>query len=157
MLSESYFSPTEVSATDLPGNVLYAICFIGNFGVPRTLNGRERPQGVSFAIDAGLLGALRVATQCHGPQVVQGLVDPNRAEAGRTFDYVLSQARAHSVVHTVAANGRRDLVCRKPAVRLVLRGLFAFAGDWFGFYISDPTTSTCSACVRSAVSAGPIL
>lgn len=35
---------------------LYAVCFIGNFGVPRTLDGAASgPIGLSFAIDAGLL------------------------------------------------------------------------------------------------------
>ena len=38
------------------GTFLYAICFIGNFGIPRTLDGpASGPLGISFAIDAGLL------------------------------------------------------------------------------------------------------
>src|SRR5678815_5589405 len=38
------------------GTFLYAICFIGNFGVPRTLDGPViGTLAVSFAIDAGLL------------------------------------------------------------------------------------------------------
>lgn len=38
------------------GVFLYAIGFIGNFGVPTTLDGAARgPLGLSFAIDAGLL------------------------------------------------------------------------------------------------------
>jgi len=38
------------------GVFLYAIGFIGNFGVPTTLDGAARgPLGISFAIDAGLL------------------------------------------------------------------------------------------------------
>jgi protein-S-isoprenylcysteine O-methyltransferase Ste14 len=38
------------------GTFLYAVCFIGNFGVPSTLDGATSgPLGVSFAIDAGLL------------------------------------------------------------------------------------------------------
>jgi protein-S-isoprenylcysteine O-methyltransferase Ste14 len=40
---------------------LYAVCFIGNFGVPRTLDGAASgPLGVSFAIDAGLLALFAV-------------------------------------------------------------------------------------------------
>src|SRR5690349_7331102 len=43
------------------GTFLYAVCFIGNFGVPRTLDGAaSQPLGVSFAIDAGLLGLFAV-------------------------------------------------------------------------------------------------
>jgi methanethiol S-methyltransferase len=39
------------------GTFLYAIGFIGNFGVPRTLDGEASgPLALSFAIDAGLLG-----------------------------------------------------------------------------------------------------
>lgn len=38
------------------GTFLYAICFIGNFGVPRTLDGAASgPLGVAFAIDVALL------------------------------------------------------------------------------------------------------
>jgi protein-S-isoprenylcysteine O-methyltransferase Ste14 len=38
------------------GTFLYAVCFIGNFGVPRTLDGAAQgPLWVSLAIDAGLL------------------------------------------------------------------------------------------------------
>jgi protein-S-isoprenylcysteine O-methyltransferase Ste14 len=38
------------------GVFLYAIGFIGNFGVPTTLDGAARaPFAISFAIDAGLL------------------------------------------------------------------------------------------------------
>jgi protein-S-isoprenylcysteine O-methyltransferase Ste14 len=43
------------------GTFLYAVCFIGNFGVPRTLDGAASgPLGVSFAIDAGLLALFAV-------------------------------------------------------------------------------------------------
>ena len=43
------------------GTFLCAICFIGNFGVPRTLDGpASGPLGVSFAIDAGLLALFAV-------------------------------------------------------------------------------------------------
>jgi len=41
-----------------------------------------------------------------------------------------------------------------PAVRLVLRGCLLSAGGLFWFLHSDQPTSTCSACVSLAVSAG---
>ena len=43
------------------GTFLYAICFIGNFGVARTLDGEASgPLAVGFAIDAGLLALFAV-------------------------------------------------------------------------------------------------
>ena len=43
------------------GTFLYAICFIGNFGVPRTLDGvASGPLAGSLAIDAGLLALFAV-------------------------------------------------------------------------------------------------
>jgi protein-S-isoprenylcysteine O-methyltransferase Ste14 len=43
------------------GTFLYAVCFIGNFGVPGTLDGvASGPLWVSFAIDAGLLTVFAV-------------------------------------------------------------------------------------------------
>ncbi|HJQ71113.1 MAG TPA: isoprenylcysteine carboxylmethyltransferase family protein [Blastocatellia bacterium] len=43
------------------GTFLYAICFIGNFGVARTLDGEASgPLWASFAIDAGLLALFAV-------------------------------------------------------------------------------------------------
>lgn len=43
------------------GTFLYAVCFIGNFGVPGTLDGAASgPLSISFAIDAGLLALFAV-------------------------------------------------------------------------------------------------
>src|SRR4029078_5985007 len=51
-----FFAYGSVSYLIFLGTFLYAVCFIGNFGVPRTLDGpASGPLGLSFAIDAGLL------------------------------------------------------------------------------------------------------
>ncbi len=62
------------------GTFLYAVCFVGNFGVARTLDGAASGSlAISLAIDAGLLTLF--AVQHHGSQMVQGLVDAPCAAA----------------------------------------------------------------------------
>src|SRR5258705_5787274 len=56
-----FFAYGSLSYLIFLGTFLYAICFIGNFGVPRTLDGEASgPLGVSFAIDTGLLALFAV-------------------------------------------------------------------------------------------------
>src|SRR5215216_1076816 len=56
-----FFAYGSLSYLIFLGTFLYAICFIGNFGVPRTLDGAaEGSLGVAFAIDAGLLALFAV-------------------------------------------------------------------------------------------------
>src|SRR6266550_4965683 len=56
-----FFAYGSLSYLIFLGTFLYAICFIGNFGVPRTLDGpASGPLGVSFAIDAGVLAFFAV-------------------------------------------------------------------------------------------------
>ena len=97
------------------GTFLYAIGFIGNFGVPTTLDGAPSgPLGIAFAIDVGLLASLRGAAQRHGAQVVQGLVDSHRAEATRTIHLrPVFESRSDSVVLAVATVGRCRVVHRR--------------------------------------------
>jgi protein-S-isoprenylcysteine O-methyltransferase Ste14 len=107
---------------------LYAVCFIGNFGVPRTLDGAASgPLGVSFAIDAGLLALFAVQ---HSVMARKWFKDrwtrivPKPVERST---YVLFSSLAlillfwqwrplGGVIWSVEA----------PVGRLVLRGLFAF-------------------------------
>ena len=52
----AFFTYGSLSYLIFLGSFLYAIGFIGNFGVPRTLDGTPSgPLGVAFLIDAGLL------------------------------------------------------------------------------------------------------
>src|SRR5215211_2567159 len=56
-----FFAYGSLSYLIFLGTFLYAVCFIGNFGVPRTLDGdASGPLWVSFAIDAGLLSLFAV-------------------------------------------------------------------------------------------------
>jgi protein-S-isoprenylcysteine O-methyltransferase Ste14 len=56
-----FFAYGSISYLIFQGTFLYAVCFIGNFGVPRTLDGAASgPLAVSFAIDAGLLALFAV-------------------------------------------------------------------------------------------------
>src|SRR5262249_27954716 len=51
-----FFAYGSLSYLIFLGTFLYAVCFVGAFGVPRTLDGAASgPLGLSVAIDAGLL------------------------------------------------------------------------------------------------------
>jgi methanethiol S-methyltransferase len=57
----AFFAYGTLSYLIFLGTFLYALCFVGNFGVPRTLDGAGvGPLGVAFAIDAGLLALFAV-------------------------------------------------------------------------------------------------
>ncbi len=128
-----FFAYGSLSYLIFLGTFLYAVGFIGNFGVPRTLDGAASgPLWRQFRDRRGAAGALRCAAQRHGAQVVQGLVDPHRAEAARTLHLrPLLKPRAHPVVLAVAAVGRRGLVRRGPG-RADRRcaGCSLSVGDW---------------------------
>ncbi len=62
--------------------LLYAIGFLGNFGVPKSIDsGPEGSTAGALAIDGALL-ALRPATQHHGAALVQAGMDAHRAGTG---------------------------------------------------------------------------
>ena len=56
-----FFAYGSLSYLIFLATFLYAICFVGNFGVPGTLDGAAvGPLGVSLAIDVGLLALFAV-------------------------------------------------------------------------------------------------
>jgi methanethiol S-methyltransferase len=56
-----FFAYGSLSYLIFLGTFLYAVCFVGAFGVPRTLDGAASGQlGLSFAIDTGLLALFAV-------------------------------------------------------------------------------------------------
>jgi protein-S-isoprenylcysteine O-methyltransferase Ste14 len=110
------------------GTFLYAVCFIGNFGVPGTLDGAASgPLAVSFAIDAGLLSLFAVQ---HSVMARRWFKDwwtrivPKPIERST---YVLCSSLALILLFTQwRPLGGVVWSVEDPVVRLVLRGLFAF-------------------------------
>ena len=123
-----FFTYGSLSYLIFLGTFLYAVCFIGNFGVPRTLDGpASGPLGISFAIDTGLLTLFAVQ---HSVMARKWFKDWWTRIVPRPIErstYVLFSSLAlillfwqwrplGGVIWSVEA----------PAGRLVLRGLFAF-------------------------------
>jgi protein-S-isoprenylcysteine O-methyltransferase Ste14 len=110
------------------GTFLYAICFIGNFGVTRTLDGEASgPLGMSFAIDAGLLALFAVQ---HSIMARKWFKDwwtrivPRPVERST---YVLFSSLALILLFTEwRPLGGEVWSVENPVAQLVLRGLFAF-------------------------------
>ena len=110
------------------GTFLYAIGFIGNFGVPTTLDGAARgPLAISFAIDAALLTLFAVQ---HSVMARKWFKDwwtrivPKPIERST---YVLFSSIALILLFTLwRPLGGVVWSVEDPTGRLVLRGLFAF-------------------------------
>jgi protein-S-isoprenylcysteine O-methyltransferase Ste14 len=123
-----FFAYGSLSYLIFLGTFLYAICFIGNFGVPGTLDGAASGRlAVSFAIDAGLL--LLFAVQ-HSVMARKWFKDwwtrivPKPVERST---YVLFSSLALILLFWQwRPLGGVIWSVEDPAGRVVLRGLFAF-------------------------------
>ena len=123
-----FFAYGSISYLIFVGTFLYAICFIGNFGVPRTLDGPARGSlGVSFAIDVGLLALFAVQ---HSVMARKWFKDWWTRIIPRPIErstYVLFSSLALILLFTQWwPLGGVIWSVEDPAGRLVLRGLFAF-------------------------------
>src|SRR5215216_4937097 len=123
-----FFAYGSLSYLIFLGTFLYAVCFIGNFGVRRTLDGAASGSlGVSFAIDAGLLALFAVQHSVMArkwfkdwwTRIVPGVVERST--------YVLCSSLALILLFALwRPLGGMVWSVEDPAGRLVLRGLFAF-------------------------------
>lgn len=123
-----FFAYGSLSYLIFLGTFLYAVCFIGNFAVPRTLDGPANgPLGVALAIDAGLLALFAVQ---HSVMARKWFKDwwtrivPKPIERST---YVLFSSLALILLFTLwRPMGGVVWSIEDPTARLVLRGLFAF-------------------------------
>jgi protein-S-isoprenylcysteine O-methyltransferase Ste14 len=115
---------------------LYAICFIGNFGVPTTLDGpASGPLGLSFAIDVGLLTLFAVQHSVMARKWFKEWWTRIVPKPIERSTYVLFSSLALILLFALwRPLGGVIWSIEDPTLRLVLRGLFAFG--WFLVLIS---------------------
>ena len=110
------------------GTFLYAVGFIGNFGVPRTLDGNLRgPLGVALAIDVGLLTLFAAQHSIMARKWFKEWWTRVVPEPLERSTYVLFSSLALIVLFWLwQPLGGVVWSVEAPAGRLALRGLFAF-------------------------------
>ena len=123
-----FFAYGSLSYLIFLGTFLYAICFIGNFGVPRTLDGvATGSPGLSFAIDAGLLALFAMQ---HSIMARKWFKDWWTRIVPRVIErstYVLCSSLALLLLFTQwRPLGGMIWSVEDPVGQLVLRVLFAF-------------------------------
>jgi len=124
----AFFVYGSVSYLIFLGTFLYAIGFIGNFGVPTTLDGvRSKPLGIALAIDVGLLTLFAVQ---HSVMARPWFKDWWTGIVPRPIErstYVLFSSVALILMFWLwQPLGGVVWSVEDPSGRLVLRGLFAF-------------------------------
>ena len=110
------------------GVFLYAIGFIGNFGVPTTLDGAARgPLAISFAIDAGLLTLFALQHSVMARKWFKEWWTRIVPKPVERSTYVLFSSVALILLFALwQPLGGVVWSVEDPAGRVVLRGLFAF-------------------------------
>src|SRR5215218_6116457 len=107
---------------------LYAVGFIGNFGVPSTLDGAATgPLGISFAIDAGLLTLFAVQHSVMARKWFKEWWTRIVPKPVERSTYVLFSSVALILLFMLwQPLGGVIWSVEDPTAKLVLRGLFAF-------------------------------
>ena len=123
-----FFAYGSLSYLIFFGTFLYAFCFVGNFGVPRTLDGAaDGPLGVAFAVDAGLLALFAVQ---HSVMARKWFKDWWTRVVPRPLErstYVLCSSLALILLFWQwRPLGGVVWSVEEPSGRLALRALFAF-------------------------------
>jgi methanethiol S-methyltransferase len=123
-----FFAYGSISYLIFLGTFLYAIGFIGNLGVPRTLDGAATdPLGMALAINVGLLGLFAVQHSVMARKWFKDLwtrVVPPPIE--RSTYVLLSSLALILLFWQWRPLGGEVWSVENPAGRAVLRGLFAF-------------------------------
>lgn len=123
-----FFAYGSLSYLIFLGTFLYAVCFIGNFGVPRTIDGpASGPLGVSFAIDAGLLTLFAVQHSVMARKWFKEWWTRLVPKPVERSTYVLFSSLALILLFTQwRPLGGVIWIVESPALRFALWGLFAF-------------------------------
>jgi protein-S-isoprenylcysteine O-methyltransferase Ste14 len=123
-----FFAYGSVSYLIFLATFLYAVCFIGNFGVSRTLDGAATgPLWISFAIDAGLLGLFAVQHSLMARTWFKDWWTRIVPKPVERSTYVLFSSLALILMFWQwRPLGGEVWSVEDPTGRLVLRGLFAF-------------------------------
>jgi protein-S-isoprenylcysteine O-methyltransferase Ste14 len=123
-----FFAYGSLSYLIFLATFLYAVCFIGNFGVARTLDGAASgPLGVSFAIDAGLLALFAVQHSVMARKWFKDWWTRIVPEPVERSTYVLFSSIALILLFWQwRPLGGSVWSVEDPTGRLLLRGLFAF-------------------------------
>lgn len=123
-----FFTYGTISYLIFFGTFLYAIGFIGNFGVPRTLDGAATgPLAISFAIDAGLLTLFAVQHSVMARKWFKEWWTRIVPKPIERSTYVLFSSLALILLFVLwRPLGGVVWSVEDPAGRFVLRSLFAF-------------------------------
>src|SRR5678815_3427313 len=124
----AFFTYGSLSYLIFLGTFLYAIGFIGNFGVPTTLDGSARgPLGIAVAIDVGLLTLFAAQHSIMARKWFKEWWTRIVPKPIERSTYVLFSSVALIVLFALwRPLGGVIWSVEDPAGRLVLRSLFAF-------------------------------